>query len=582
MAAAALGRYVLSMKVKGLRKLKKLGMSLKGLAGSLLSLRTGMIAAAGIAGIGYLIKQSMDATDNLGKMSEVIGLSVQNLSRLRHAASIGGMEASKLDKAMQKLAVNLADVAGGTGEAMDEFIKYGISAKNVDGSMRDVMDVLADVADVTQDLGDSTERTDLMYKLFGARGGLMVNILKDGSAAMHDLMTEADTLGLVMSRSTVAGVEEANDSITRLSSFITTVFHQAVARLAPVIQSVTDKIREWAEFKVMESGGVAELARQMANAVVNASIGIVQGFEDISNAVINSINSLNDFRRTIPEALGGLRTIKDIEEEIQEIRENTDPSKAFPMGGAWRKLHDELDRVKTASKTIERVNYQNSINVLKTYVVTKKQAAVLAAAGKSALELNKELNNGADITSKWTEIWSEMKNGFQDYAKTAKTGTLTMAKITKSAMTTLETGLTDMLMGVKGSFQDMIKGLIRSLIQLQVKMAIIGVMKSVFGLSLPGFANGGRPSVGKASIVGERGAELFVPDRAGTIIPNHQLNTATGEVRNIHAEITFNVNAIDSNSFHSYLIGSKSTIEGIINASLTGNGSVRRTIKQVV
>jgi tape measure domain-containing protein len=38
-----------------------------------------------------------------------------------------------------------------------------------------------------------------------------------------------------------------------------------------------------------------------------------------------------------------------------------------------------------------------------------------------------------------------------------------------------------------------------------------------------GFANGGRPPVGRPSIVGERGAELFVPDRAGTIIPNHEL-----------------------------------------------------------
>lgn len=34
------------------------------------------------------------------------------------------------------------------------------------------------------------------------------------------------------------------------------------------------------------------------------------------------------------------------------------------------------------------------------------------------------------------------------------------------------------------------------------------------------FANGGRPPVGAASIVGERGPELFVPDSAGTIIPN--------------------------------------------------------------
>ena len=42
-------------------------------------------------------------------------------------------------------------------------------------------------------------------------------------------------------------------------------------------------------------------------------------------------------------------------------------------------------------------------------------------------------------------------------------------------------------------------------------------------LSFPEFADGGSPPVGKASIVGERGPELFVPKSSGTIIPNHEL-----------------------------------------------------------
>ena len=50
-----------------------------------------------------------------------------------------------------------------------------------------------------------------------------------------------------------------------------------------------------------------------------------------------------------------------------------------------------------------------------------------------------------------------------------------------------------------------------------------------------GFANGGRPPVGRPSIVGERGAEMFVPDRAGTIIPNHELGGGTNIVVNVDA-----------------------------------------------
>ena len=64
------------------------------------------------------------------------------------------------------------------------------------------------------------------------------------------------------------------------------------------------------------------------------------------------------------------------------------------------------------------------------------------------------------------------------------------------------------------------------------------VFNTGFDTSLIGagaFANGGRPPVGKASLVGERGPELFVPNRAGTIIPNHALGGSTNVVVNVDA-----------------------------------------------
>ena len=56
------------------------------------------------------------------------------------------------------------------------------------------------------------------------------------------------------------------------------------------------------------------------------------------------------------------------------------------------------------------------------------------------------------------------------------------------------------------------------------------------------FANGGRPPVGKASVVGERGPELFVPKVAGTIIPNSKL----GGGDNVTNMVTVNVDASGS------------------------------------
>lgn len=59
-------------------------------------------------------------------------------------------------------------------------------------------------------------------------------------------------------------------------------------------------------------------------------------------------------------------------------------------------------------------------------------------------------------------------------------------------------------------------------------------MSGMFNSSLPSgsfdgsgaFADGGEPPVGQASVVGERGPELFVPHQAGTIIPHEALQAA--------------------------------------------------------
>tara|TARA_R110002012_G_scaffold223282_1_gene395249 strand:+ start:1753 stop:4866 length:3114 start_codon:yes stop_codon:yes gene_type:complete len=50
-----------------------------------------------------------------------------------------------------------------------------------------------------------------------------------------------------------------------------------------------------------------------------------------------------------------------------------------------------------------------------------------------------------------------------------------------------------------------------------------------------GFADGGRPPVGRPSIVGERGPELFVPGASGTIIPNHALGGGANVTVNVDA-----------------------------------------------
>ena len=84
----------------------------------------------------------------------------------------------------------------------------------------------------------------------------------------------------------------------------------------------------------------------------------------------------------------------------------------------------------------------------------------------------------------------------------------------------------------------------RQLLQLGINTLLFNVFGGASGIfkNLPTFAAGGRPPVGKASIVGEKGPELFVPTSAGTIIPNHSLGG--GGITN---NIVVNVDASGSN-----------------------------------
>ena len=48
------------------------------------------------------------------------------------------------------------------------------------------------------------------------------------------------------------------------------------------------------------------------------------------------------------------------------------------------------------------------------------------------------------------------------------------------------------------------------------------------GKIIPGYHTGGRPTPGEPAIVGEKGPELFVPDTAGTIVPNSAMGGGSG------------------------------------------------------
>lgn len=84
--------------------------------------------------------------------------------------------------------------------------------------------------------------------------------------------------------------------------------------------------------------------------------------------------------------------------------------------------------------------------------------------------------------------------------------------------------------------------------------------------SFLGFADGGRPPVGQASLVGERGPELFVPDTGGTIVPMEDMGSGDQLV------VNFNLNAIDTMTGTQFLLQNKPAIINMIGEAYNKRG----------
>lgn len=158
-----------------------------------------------------------------------------------------------------------------------------------------------------------------------------------------------------------------------------------------------------------------------------------------------------------------------------------------------------------------------------------------------------------------------MTSYVENATNAAKTGADSFNALTSN----MNSALDNFVKTGKLSFKSLARSIIQDLIAIQLKAQASTILKSLFGgfgagsgpagaavLGMPGWADGGDPPVGRPSIVGERGPELFIPKGSGTIIPNHALGGmgSTTTVTNNY------INAIDTKSFEERLLGSSNAI----------------------
>ena len=217
------------------------------------------------------------------------------------------------------------------------------------------------------------------------------------------------------------------------------------------------------------------------------------------------LNRSND-RRTIEAAERRLAILKD---EMKPIKERLD---------IVIQENAELNKANTATGI-----FNNNLN----------ESKFLVSEIKTETEL---------LSEKFMEIGQGIEDGIVSGLTDAVMGTQTLAQAAIGVLNNLKRKLVEVAIqrsvsGIGNFFGNLLGNVFGGR-----KNTFSGFPKAFdtsFDTSLLGFASGGRPPVGRASIVGERGPELFVPRSAGTIVPNNALGGGT----TTNNMITVNVDA---------------------------------------
>ena len=559
-------QFDINAKDKTKRAFSTLKRGLKGVSKAIFNMKTGLAAVAGVAGLGLMIRNSLNSIDKIGKLSRQLFISTEDLGAFRLAAELGGTSLEAFAKGTRTLAVGINDfLVKGTGIAKEAFEQLGITAEELRATNNDLFSQFELVADGLNRLENGTNKTAIAYKLFGGRNIELLTAIENGTMGMAEMRIEAERLGLVMDSRLVGMVEQANDSMSRSKLALVGLTHQFSAALAPAILRASDAIRDqflhWVE---KTHGSVTGFGEYLANKLMKGLFDFAEVMVHIGEATINTAIALGNLGIAAANA-----------------------AEFFKFKPEYKEFHNFVDvtdeKLKALKSTFDSLTISDKEDFGTIYSVDELDKA------RKRIEA-RELESAEKRKKIFNDLYA-----FEDAKMKAQTQSYEDNEKKKQALRTQ--GLKDLRSNLEGTLTIMSGNSKKAFKMLQahkIAEAIVNtyaaVMKAYAAFSPPwnylaasaaltfGMAQvsqirsqkftarrqGGMVSENKPYMVGEGGKpEIFIPNSSGVVSPN---------LGGKNIGITFNINAVDTRGFQQLLANERGMIIGMINSAVNQQG----------
>lgn len=225
-------------------------------------------------------------------------------------------------------------------------------------------------------------------------------------------------------------------------------------------------------------------------------------------------------------------------------------------------LDEKIANLQTELAT-EALTVDREIELQKQLADAKKKALVLPQNEQEAFYSG---------IKQQTDTWNTYFQDIQNIGKAAAQG------LNDAFSDFFFDAMTGQLKSLGDYFKSFLQSIARAISQMMANAFAQKIIGSLFsGFGLPGKAVGGPVNYGQPYMVGERGPELFVPQSAGSIVPNHAIGSNAGV--NVVVNVQNNTGTQVEPRTEAKFDGSQYVIDIVIDALARDRGGMRTLVK---
>ena len=289
-------------------------------------------SALALGGLRDAVTEYAAAADEMLKFGGRIGESVEDLSRLGHAAELSGVSMETLTSSLRAQSNRIGLAIQGNTAYTESLADIGISVEEIEGL--DPSETFLRIAQGMEGVEDSAQRVAIAQRLWGASGTALLQIVDAGTEGIREMMEESDALGNTLSTTAAQDAANFNDEVARLTAELGGVARQVLTLVLPAITQLVRGIR----FVIR---GFVEFGR----AVGRALDWVIEQWERFKETVRNAL-------RVIEPVLNfmGIELAQAAEQSASAIDENN-----RAVGEMDRIYEDASQSIGTFTRTNARV-----------------------------------------------------------------------------------------------------------------------------------------------------------------------------------------------------------------------------------